>query len=396
MSSKLKKIEFKRMLKRYESSLEDLEYLREMASEINSEFNSALAAKRRHDIFESKEMEDISEAVEDDEPKMDGDRDPLFKKLFRKIVVKCHPDRMDKDLSIKQQAEFLEYYDVATNANDDNNMALLITVAIKLDIELSEEYFEHIEKIQEEADKVEKEIEGIQGSIAWSWYHTEEERRDMLLDNYIKHMEKVLMSSIKRKVKILGLGHPRTGTGFTAKLLQSWGLDVGHEEVGKDGIIAWQLAVDKGPWIYLNDFQNNLEPELIIYNVRDPLTSIASIIFTENVKEESINFRIKKGGVIKSTNKIEMAINSILRWDRLITAKQPAFIYRIEDQEKELFDFLKSKDLDISYAPSTGKVNERDHDGLEGLENEKRAVRPSVKRKFNDFCLKYGYKPFFD
>ena len=140
MSSKLKKIEFKRMLKRYESSLEDLEYLREMASEINSEFNSALAAKRRHDIFESKEMEDISEADEDDEPKMDGDRDPLFKKLFRKIVVKCHPDRMDKDLSIKQQAEFLEYYDVATNANDDNNMALLITVAIKLDIELSEEY----------------------------------------------------------------------------------------------------------------------------------------------------------------------------------------------------------------------------------------------------------------
>ena len=154
-SNKLKQIEFKRLLKRYESSLEDLEYLKEMASEINSDFNSALASKERHDLFESKEIKDMSEEPVK-EKELDGDRGPLFKKLFRKIVVKCHPDRMDPDLSIKQQAELLEYYDTATNANDDNNMALLITVAIKLEIELSDDYFEHIEKIREEVAEAKK------------------------------------------------------------------------------------------------------------------------------------------------------------------------------------------------------------------------------------------------
>lgn len=394
-SDKLKKIEFKRLLSKYEASLEDLEYLREIASEINSEFSSALAAKKRQDLFESKKVEEMAEEAEEAEQK-EAARDPLFKKLFRKIVVKCHPDRMDPDLTIKQQAEYLELYDLANKANDDDNMALLITVAIRLEIELTEEYYEHVEKISEALNETQQEIESIQGSVAWAWYHSDEDKRDKMLDDYIKHMEKILKGPEKRKIKILGLGHPRTGTGFTAKLLQSWGLDVGHETVGKDGIVAWQLAVDKGPWPYMPKFENNLAPEFIIYNVRDPWTSIASIVFTENTKSQSTNFRVKQGGVLESTNRVELAINSILRWDRLITAKQPHFIYRIEDQEKELFDFLKSNGLEIEYVPSEGKVNSRMHKGLQELENEKRTVRPSVKRKFNDFCLKYGYKPFFD
>ena len=173
-SSKLKKIEFKRMLKRYESALEDLEYLREMVSEINSEFSSALAAKKRQDLFESKDVEAL--AKKEDIEKENPDRDPIFKKLFRKIVVKCHPDKMDKNLSIKQKAEYIDLYELANQANGENNMALLITVAIKLEIELDEEYFEHVESISEESKGVEKEIEGIQNSIAWCWYHTDVER----------------------------------------------------------------------------------------------------------------------------------------------------------------------------------------------------------------------------
>lgn len=396
MSDKLKKIEFKRMLKRYESALEDLEYLEEMASEINSDFNSALAEKRRQDLFESKEVEEMAEDAKEDEESESSSRDPLFKKLFRKIVVKCHPDRMDPDLSIKQQAEYLDLYDLANQANEEDNMALLIVVAIKLEIELSEDYIEHVQKIDEERQKVEQKIENIQGSVAWQWYHSEDEAKEKLIDNYISHLEKILFGPKKKKISIMGIGHPRTGTGFTSHILQSWGLNVKHEQLGEDGIVAWQLAVKKGPWLYLPEFENELDPKLIIYNVRDPKDSIPSIVFTEDTKEESINFRIKRGGVLKSSNSVELACNSILRWDKLINERKPDFIYRIEDQEKELFDFLKSKGFDIEYKPSSGKVNSREHDGLEALENEKRTVRPSIKRKFNAFCEKYGYEPFFD
>jgi len=393
MSDKLKKIEFKRMLKRYESALEDLEYLQEMASEINSDFNSALAAKRRPDLFENKQVETLAEESENE--KESPARDPLFKKLFRKIVVQCHPDRMDPDLSIKQQAERLEFYELANKANDEDNMALLITVAIKLEIELSEEYLQHVEKIEEELNSVNEKIENIQGSAAWQWYHLDEDKKEEMLDRYVKHMEKILLGPEVKVIKILGLGHPRTGTGYTATLLNLWGLKVGHERLEEDGIIAWQLAIDKGPWLYLNKLDFKLKPEITIYNVRDPKTSIPSIVYTENVKKESLEYRISKGKVIKSSNQVELAINSILQWDKLITSKNPDFIYRIEDQSSELFDFIKSTGYNVEYKELSERVNSREHKGLDGLENELRAVRPSVKRKLNAFCEKYGYDSLF-
>jgi len=394
MSDKLKKIEFKRILKRYESALEDLEYLQEMASEINSDFNSALAAKQRPDLFENKDVEAMAEESEKDGDESSS-RDPLFKKLFRKIVVKCHPDRMDPDLSIKQQAERLEFYELANKANDEDNMALLITVAIKLEIELSEEYLQHVEKIEEELDSVNKKIENIQGSAAWLWYHLDDDKKDEMLDKYVKHMEKILLGQEVKGVKILGLGHPRTGTGYTATMLNLWGLKIGHERLEEDGIVAWQLAINKGPWLYLNDFDFKLKPEFIIYNLRDPKESIPSIVYTENIKEESLRYRITKGKVIESSNRVEMAINSILQWDKLISAKNPDFIYRIEDQSNELFTFLKSKGYSIKYQELNKQVNSREHKSLQDLENELRAVRPSVKRKLNAFCEKYGYDPLF-
>lgn len=393
-NDRLKKIQFKRLLTKYESALEDLEYLKEMASEINSDFNSALAAKQRQDLFENDKVQELAEEEESEE-KESPNRDPLFKKLFRKIVIKCHPDRMDPDLSIKQQAEYIDLYDQANKANDDDNMALLITVAIKLEIELSEEYYEHVHKIEEESQRIEKEIEGIQGSIAWQWYHAEDEKKDLMLDQYIKHMEKILLGPKVKEIKVLGLGHPRTGTGYTAALLNLWGLNVGHERLEKDGIIAWQLAINKGPWLYLNRVNFKLKPEITIYNVRDPRTSIPSIVYTENVKKESLEYRITKGKVIKSSNRVELAINSILQWDKLITSKKPDFVYRIEDQSNELFDFIKLAGYEVEYSELSEKVNSREHEGLDGLENELRAVRPSVKRKLNAFCEKYGYDSLF-
>ena len=381
------------MLKMYESALEDLEYLKEMASEINSDFNSALAAKKRPDLFENKQVEDLAEEAEDTE-KESAARDPLFKKLFRKIVVQCHPDRMDPDLSIKQQAERLELYELSNKANDEDNMALLITVAIKLDIELSEEYMQHVEKIEEELNNVQKDIENIQGSAAWQWYHLDEEKRDAMLDQYVKHMEKILLGNRPTLVKILGLGHPRTGTGYTAFLLKSWGLDIGHEVLGSDGIVAWPLAIEKGPFLYIKDIANKVNAELIIYNIRDPKDSIPSIVYTEDIKEESLNFRIENG-VIKSVNRVEMAINSILQWDKLISKKNPDFIYRIEDQSQDLFDFIVSKGFEVEYAPSKEVINAREHKSLESLKDEMLSVRPSVKKKINTFCIKYGYDPIF-
>lgn len=389
---KLKKIQFKRLLTSYESALEDLEYLKEMASEINSEFSSALAAKKQHSLFENKDIEEAAEKSSKDDKEKESARDPLFKKLFRKIVVKCHPDRMDPDLSIKQQAEYLELYDLANQANDEDNIALLIVVAIKLEIELNEDYLGHIEKIEQDKKKIEEEIQSIQGSIAWLWYHTEEEKRDAMLDDYIQFVQKTMLKPKEEThVKILGLGHPRTGTGFTSKLLKMWGLNVGHEVLEEDGIVAWPLALNKGPWLFIKDIKNIIKQDTLIYNVRDPKTSIPSIVFTENIVEASKKFRVDQGGVMQSENRVEFAINSILAWDRHIQNKRPDIVYRIEDESQKLFDFLKDRGYDVNYVEFNQKVNQRGHGNMDKLKEEFENVRPALKTKINRFCRRYGY-----
>jgi len=399
-NNKLKKIQFKRLLKSYESSLEDLEYLKEMSSEINSEFSSALAAKKRQDLFESKKVEEMAEKSNEPEEMESAARDPLFKKLFRKIVVQCHPDRMSDDLSIKQKAERLEFYDLANKANDEDNMALLIVVAIKLEIELGEEYMEHIEKIEEENKRIEKEIENIQGSVAWKWYHTEEEKRDSILDNYIKHMEMIIMQNNKIKKKILGLGHPRTGTGYTHKILKSWGLKVGHEKMEADGIVAWPLVKKEGPWLYIDTMKSGdvYNYRFIIYNLRDPKTSIPSIVHSENTNKDSVKFRTKELGIHLTGNPVEAAINSILKFDELIKERNPDFTFRIEDQSEDLFNFLKEKGVSVKWDDTfiNKKYNEREHNGwTEKLKDDLSKVRPSLKKKLNTFCINNGYDPLF-
>tara|TARA_R110000772_G_scaffold155233_2_gene266300 strand:+ start:1507 stop:2703 length:1197 start_codon:yes stop_codon:yes gene_type:complete len=397
MDDNLKKIQFKRLLKNYEAMLDDLEYLKEMSSTINSDFNSALAAKSRHDLFESKNIENLAE--EEDKEVESPNRDPLFKKLFRKIVVKCHPDRMEAGLSIKKQAEYIDLYDQANKANDNDNMALLVTVAIKLEIELPEEYENHIDKISEERDNLAKEIENIQDSIAWIWYHADEDKKDSMLDQYIAHMESVLLKANKIKKLILGVGHPRTGTGYTHHIMNSWGLKVGHEKMKKDGIVAWQLTHLKGPWPFLDNVKegDSYKFNCIIYNVRDPRFSIPSIVYTEANNEASVDFRKSILKINLDGNPVEAAIRSIIRFDQLINKRKPDFTFRIEDQSKDLFDFLKSKEIKIKWDDSevNKKYNARDHENWESLSEHTKNVDQEHKNLINAFCKKHGYDSLF-
>lgn len=389
-------IDFKRMIRQYEFFIEDLNDLKEIQSNINSDFSSAIAGLKRPDLFDSKVTSDAAEhANQSKDSEEEPERDPSFKKLFRKMVVKCHPDRLPTDISDSSKLELKSHYENAIKANDDYNWALLISTAIKLEVELSEEYYDHVESLKEESSKVQKEIEVIQTSVAWTWYHAPDDQREGILQSYVKYMEKSLMAEKKQKIKILGLGHPRTGTGFTSSILNSWGLEVGHEKLERDGVVAWQLAVENGPWLYMPDFPN-VESEILIYNVRDPRTSIPSIAFTENTNSISLNYRLANG-VMESPNRVEHAIHSILQWDMLITLRNPDFTFRIEDQSQDLFAFLQGKGFEIQWVESNQKVNAREHGRTidKDLQTEFEKVRPSLRAKINDYCVRYGYDILF-
>ena len=207
------------------------------------------------------------------------------------------------------------------------------------------------------------------------------------------------------KIRILGLGHPRTGTGFTSKTLKTFGLKVGHEELERDGIVAWQLVEKNGPWPWMLIFNKltDVRPdfEYLIYNTRNPKTSIPSMIYSDDdhvfkkFDITSLEYR-RKIGVPISNNRVEQAILSITTFDRMIESMNPDLTYRIEDEYKKLYDFVSTNiNSNIRYTEPEKNVNARNKKGIETLSDEMELVRPFYRILINDYCDKHGYDRLF-
>ena len=211
------------------------------------------------------------------------------------------------------------------------------------------------------------------------------------------------IASLKRMInhrKILGLGHPRTGTGYTAKILGLWGLDVGHEVFGADGIVNWSFVHHSGryPFSYRWTQTQRARPECdhLIYNVRDPNTSIPSIASTENdPKTEAFNFRKSRMKIdLDNQNPIENAIESIHQFDLKIRELNPSITYRIEDQDYYLYGQL-SKYFNITYVQHRTKENTRHHANMHDLIYQYGKPRQEFIDKIEDYCSYHGYPKLF-
>lgn len=82
------------------------------------------------------------------------------------------------------------------------------------------------------------------------------------------------MGGTEKRLLVTGCG--RSGTKYTAALLQKLGLDVRHEEMGADGIATWCMAVDSddSPW---GGGRRGVRFGAILHQVRHPLRVIPSL-----------------------------------------------------------------------------------------------------------------------
>lgn len=385
----------KRLIRKYEFLLEDWRDVEEISKTANVEMMSEVNRLKPADISE----DEFTKPEEEPEKKIESEteNDIILKKLFRKIVFKCHPDSIPSSLSELERAQLISLYDEVVEAHDTKNWALMIIVAIKLEVQLPVEAEEMVGEIETETKKLEEKINQTTSSVHWQYYHAEREERERIVNNYLNLLNQIKESKNKRVNResklILGIGHPRTGTGYTAKLLRLWGLDVGHERMGEDGIVAWQMADSKNKNPIFLEEGLNYETYTwlnVIYCVRDPKEAIASIAYTEG---KTLEYRAARAGFRVSENPLEMAINSLLKWDEMCLRLKPGFIYRIEDQARELFDELKER-VDIKWVDFNKKVNVEEHDTFERLISEW-DVSNRLKNKINEYSRKYGYSKVF-
>ncbi len=198
-----------------------------------------------------------------------------------------------------------------------------------------------------------------------------------------------------RKKYILGLGHPRTGTRFTSKILKKWGLDVDHERFGDDGIVAWQLIKEQGPYPYTIQVGCRPNFDFLIYNVRNPYYSIPSIVYTEDNKEKSFDYRKKILGLSDSDNPIENAILSLCLYDLKVVEMNPDVTFRVEDEQLKLFESLSKNGISAKFSVHDKKENTRKHKNFDEMIEQFAEVSEDVKKLINKFSEKYGYEKVF-
>lgn len=148
---------------------------------------------------------------------------------------------------------------------------------------------------------------------------------------------------------IIGLGHPRCGTGFTTHLLIQHGLDVKHEKIGKDGTVSWMQVAKRGPSPWGNTLTEYPEDARIFLVARSPLAALNSVA-TESKQIRSIGFRSQ---VIWERRGIDMfawnqqtsppgqydyfgwAVMSLAWWYDICFDDKPEFIYRVDREQDD-------------------------------------------------------------
>ncbi len=208
--------------------------------------------------------------------------------------------------------------------------------------------------------------------------------------------------------KILIVGHPHGATSYIANLLQSFGLDVRHEDpAGKDGVASWLYAVDdgwregsvhKGGWVYYRRGKTgNYFP--ILHQVRDPLNAIRSISvspkWTQKFRARHIPIDMNKPLV--------SGIISWVEWHKLCD-KISQWTYRVEDlgnpETWKIFKDLCGLSIDSEFpehlnkkinSKRSGKWELQDHPERWSWKNLS-FINCEWAIKAYELARKYGYK----
>lgn len=192
------------------------------------------------------------------------------------------------------------------------------------------------------------------------------------------------------------IGHPRTGSGYMAKLMKHFDYEVGHEKIENNGISCW-LNVHCVPKSHKMDILQPWgipkRPEskkgIVIHHVRNPVNALASIIL-ENKEPGSYEFRkqiIKHHFYIDldDYNEIDKAALSYIYWNRLAEAQGPQIRVRVEDALEQLSHFFYKE------VPLKGPSKETNTSKNRHSKVEWDTMSPKVYQLLDETCKRYGY-----
>lgn len=180
----INKIELKKILRDYNYLYETLIDIKEISSVAETHFRDAMIKSGDNEALNAlipneQDSKKIEEVRAEEEATINHN-DVDFKKVFRKIVIQCHPDKI-KDASEREAEHLKECYEDATRANDTYDWGLLIRVASKLEIDLEGVNIQ-LSEIKRKNEELQGEISKYENSMAFQWYtkDSEEQKQNFL------------------------------------------------------------------------------------------------------------------------------------------------------------------------------------------------------------------------
>ena len=212
--------------------------------------------------------------------------------------------------------------------------------------------------------------------------------------------------------EFLCIGHPRCGTGSISSYLTQMGHNVGHENMGQNGVSSWMLAVEDEsyPWGNIKDkyryyFKN------IIHVVRNPFDAIPSIILENKYSLGNKSYKFKKKHIKKILNinlpdvdfnklslldETELAIKTFIYWNKICELCKPETICKIEDISSLQKFNTKNIPIDTTKKNSNKKYDEKVYEKPTITNDIYENLDTNLKKELRNFCKKYDYEYLLD
>lgn len=169
----------KKILRDYNYLYESLMDVKDISSIAEGEFRNAMVNSGDDEamkaLMPSENTSKENQESKEEEKVVENHNDSVFKKLFRKIVLKCHPDKI-KSASEKEAQILKDCYENATKANDSYDWGLLLRTASLLDVDLQDIGEEQIQNIKLKNEELKTEIQKYESSMAYQWYTKDDEK----------------------------------------------------------------------------------------------------------------------------------------------------------------------------------------------------------------------------
>jgi len=200
---------------------------------------------------------------------------------------------------------------------------------------------------------------------------------------------------MKINKKILIIGHPKCGTGYISKLFQNWGYDIGHEQMGKDGISSWMMTVNAEKYPFPNPLLKYYNFENIICILRHPLKSIQTIHAVSDQNKICKEFREKYIGKIDN-NSFNGACKSYLKWNKLAIKKSNLIINVEKINNYNVIEGIKHKlkiNIPHNYITPDKNYNSRllDKNKIQNKKVLEKITDKKLKQELLEFMRDYNY-----